>query len=190
MKCKKCKTEIPVKSKVCPNCNAKVKNQGCLIAFLIVFIIIVATIAIVAVVGSDNTTPPNDTDKTNGETTQQQSKVIYNDDNYKISFVKFEDPKLGTTVFNLALKIENKSKTNTIVALTNGYADDSGVFLGSGMPIKVNAGKNLTGVFTVGYGNSGITDIDSINKLSFNINFFDENMKELYTTKTVEFNVK
>lgn len=112
------------------------------------------------------------------ETKEETNKVLYSDDNFKITFIDFKDPKLGVTSYNLLLKIENNSEKTVIVSPTDGYANDELVFLGSGMPVKINPHKKATGAFVVGYGNTSIQSIDEIKKLELKLTLYDENYSE------------
>lgn len=54
-KCKFCQTDIPKKSKVCPNCKRTLKSHGCLITILaVVFFLGAVIIGIGAFVGQNN----------------------------------------------------------------------------------------------------------------------------------------
>jgi hypothetical protein len=110
--------------------------------------------------------------------TQKQEKLLYSDDNFKITFVDFKDPKAGVTSYNLYLRIENNSDKTVIVAPSDGYANNEAVFLGSGMPVKIAPNKMATGAFVVGYGNTSIQSIDEIKTLELKIKLYDENWSE------------
>ena len=122
---------------------------------------------------------------TNGNT-QKKEILLYSDDNFKISFIDFKDPKAGVTSYNLYLKIENNSDKAVVVSPSDGYANDEAVFLGSGMPVKIAPSKKATGVFVVGYGNTSIKNIDDIKTLEFKITLYDESWShKLLETKTL-----
>lgn len=118
------------------------------------------------------------TDGPSSENMSTEEKILYSDDDFKITFVDFKDPKLGVTSYNLFLKIENNSDKAVIVTPSDGYANDESVFLGSGMPVKINPNKNATGAFVVGYGNTSIQSIDEIKTLELKLTLYDENFSE------------
>lgn len=135
-------------------------------------------------------TSPDDTSDTNGtsatskpvenknEVKEELDEVLYQDDNFKITFVDFKDPKVGVTSYNLLLKIENNSEKTVIVSPSDGYANDELVFLGSGLPVKINPHKKATGAFVVGYGNTSIQSIEEIKTLELKLTLYDENYSE------------
>ena len=157
-------------------------------------IVIIFTIIIIAAITSEDTSSNNDTTQSTTENTTQQEqteKVIYTDDNFKVTYVDFVDPKSGVTAFNLLLKIENNSDTEVVASLTDGYANDTAVFFGSGMPVKIKPGKNAVGAFVLGYANTGITSIDEINTLEFKIVLYTENYSEkILETEDIVLNLK
>lgn len=168
-----------------------------IVAALLCSIVIVFTIIVVAAISSpDPKATSNDTPSSsetiNSNTSQdQKEKVIYADDNFKITYVDFLDPKSGVTAFNLLLKIENDSDKEVIASLSDGYANDTAVFFGSGMPIKIKPDKNAVGVFILGYANTDITNIDEINTLEFKITLYDENYSEkVLETENIILNLK
>ncbi len=161
--------------------NKQKKNNGCLSGclggFLAIIIFITAIALIVSIsLGNNNTS--------NNVTTQEErtSHLLYSDDNFKITFVDFNDPNLGVTSYNLLLKIENNSDKTICVSPSDGYANNEAVFLGSGMPVKVKPGKISTGAFIVGYGNTSIKSIDEIKTLELRITLYDENFSETILT--------
>lgn len=168
-----------------------------IVAAVLCTIVIVFTIIIVAAISSQDTGNTNgDTQlptgtKENNVQQEQTEKIIYADDNFKVTYVDFVDPKSGVTAFNLLLKIENNSDKEVIASLTDGYANDTAVFFGSGMPIKIKPNKNAVGTFVLGYANTGITSIDEINTLEFKITLYDENFSEkVLETENIVLNLK
>ena len=164
---------------------------------VLVAIVVVGVMLIVSIILSDEVENKNDVvdtaqqsvdESSSGEKTN--SDVLYADDNFEITFVDFKDPKLGVTSYNLLLKIENNSDQTVIVSPSDGYANDEGVFLGSGMPVKVKPNKKTTGAFAVGYGNTSIKSIDEIKKLELKLTMYEESFsKALMTTDNIAINL-
>lgn len=157
-------------------------------------IIIIFTIILVVAITSEDTSSNNDSSQSTTENATQQEqteKVIYTDDNFKVTYVDFVDPQMGVTAFNLLLRIENNSDTKVIASLTEGYANDTAVFFGSGMPVEIKQGKNAVGAFVLGHANTGITSIDEINTLEFKIVLYNENYSEkILETEDIVLNIK
>lgn len=82
-------------------------------------------------------------------------------------------------------------KRKVVATLVDGYANDTAVFLGSGVPVEIMPSKNAVGVFILGYNNTGISSIDEIKKLQFKIQLYDENFSEsLLKTSDITLNLK
>lgn len=157
-------------------------------------IFIIGIIVLLFVVASIVSTPTDGGSDSTSSAAEQQSlegKVLYEDSNYKVTYVGFEDPGMGVTAFNLSLKIENNSDKKVVATLVDGYANDTAVFFGSAVPVEIMPGKNAFGVFILGYNNTGISSIDEIEKLQFKIQLYDENFSEsLLKTSDIMLNLK
>ena len=168
--------------------------SGCLTFIIVIFAIwIVFSILIGKAINNDMPTSTKQINADNSlqEQSDSMNNVLYYDDNFKITYIDLKDPKMGVTSYNLLLKVENNSNKTIIVVLSDGYANDEAVFLGSGMPVKVKPSKKATGVFVVGYGNTSITNIDEIETLELKMTLYDENFsKAILTTDNILINVK
>lgn len=157
-------------------------------------IFIIGIIVLLFVVASIVSTPTDGGSDSTSSAAEQQSlegKVLYEDSNYKVTYVGFEDPGMGVTAFNLSLKIENNSDKKVVATLVDGYANDTAVFFGSAVPVEIMPGKNAVGVFILGYNNTGISSIDEIEKLQFKIQLYDENFSEsLLKTSDITIDLK
>lgn len=157
-------------------------------------IFIIGIIVLLFVVASIVSTPTDGGSDSTSSAAEQQSlegKVLYEDSNYKVTYVGFEDPGMGVTAFNLSLKIENNSDKKVVATLVDGYANDTAVFFGSAVPVEIMPGKNAFGVFILGYNNTGISSIDEIEKLQFKIQLYDENFSEsLLKTSDITIDLK
>ncbi len=182
------------------------KKTGCLGGCLSAILIMIAIILVVSIILGDNDSSNDVTIsqtqqavensdvqgiETNNQQDRQKENILYLDDNFKITFVDFKDPKMGVTSYNLLLKIENNSDKTVIVSPSDGYANDEAVFLGSGMPVKVKPNKKITGAFVVGYGNTSIQSIDEIKTIELKLTLYDENFSEkILTTGDILINLE
>lgn len=172
------------------------KTKSINIALFVLSVIAVICIIIISFLSmsimSENTHPEIEISNSEEPTLQnQKEKIIYNDDNFKVTYIDFIDPNLGTTAFNLLLKIQNNSDKQVVATLGDGYANDTAVFFGSGIPIKIAPGKNAVGTFILTYGNTDIKNIDEIKTLEFKIQLFDENFsKKILETENIVINLE
>lgn len=174
-----------------PQAKNEKKKRGCLFAVIAAAFALLLIVAVI-VLGSD--TPAESGNPSQSEqVTEAASKgtVLYSDDKFKITFVDFNDPNLGTTSYNLMLKIENNSDQTVVVSPSEGYANDEAVFLGSGLPVTVKPNKTATGAFIVGYGTTSIKSIDEVKTLELKITLYDENYsKEILVVDDIVINLK
>lgn len=168
--CKHCKSEIPKKAKVCPNCR---KKQGGKLKWILIAIIVLAIIG-AATGGNDN---KNDVkkvsetteDTTNKTTTQTEEKSnifnvgdIVETKNFKITYEsaspytndnEFLQPKEGYEYWEFKFKFENISDTDQTVSTMMDwecYADNSKVdqqWIGdnNGLDASLSAGRSAEG---------------------------------------------
>lgn len=151
------------------------KTKGINIALFILSII--AIICIITIIFLSISITSEDTKSDIQQ--EPKEKIIYSDDNFKVTYIDFVDPKSPITIFNLLLKIENNSDKEIIVSLIDGYANNTAVFFGAEMPTKIQPGKNAIGAFALGYANTGIKSIDEIKTLEFKIQLYNANFLEI-----------
>lgn len=169
----------------------KLSKGGKIAIFIIGIIVLLFVVASIVSTPTDSGGDPTGSAAEGGEQQSLKGKVLYEDSNYKVTYVGFEDPGMGVTAFNLSLKIENNSDKKVVATLVDGYANDTAVFFGSGVPVEIMPGKNAVGVFILGYNNTGISSIDEIEKLQFKIQLYDENFSEsLLKTSDITLNLK
>ena len=157
-------------------------------------ILVFVTLALGVIVGilfaailSTPTDAPESNSTVEEKTVSEQQKVLFEDDNYKVTYQKFVDPDMGVTTFNLYLKVENKSDKEVTVMLNEGYANDTAVTFMTGMPVNIAPGKNAIAPFIFGYANLGFEKIEDIKKLEFKVSFRDkETFNELFQTDTIQ----
>lgn len=113
-------------------------------------------------------------------------KVLIDNDFVRVVFVDlFEEKSIPDTCY-IKLLVENKADRKIMVALSDGYANDESVFIGSGRPMTIDVGKKSENPFFFsGY------DVENIDKLEFRVSVYDdENMTELSQTDLVTAYVK
>ena len=121
---------------------------------------------------------------------ESQTKVLWDDENVRVTFVEiYEVPELVGTCY-LRLKVENKSDKTFTVYLKDSYVNDTAQMIGSGIPMELAPGKNSQTPFFFGYGNLGITSKDEIDKIEFKVFLMDEGSDIVVETEAlvVEFN--
>ena len=152
----------------------KLKN---LLALLLAGIMALSLVACTIEGDTPSNSSSNNTSENEGE--NKEEKLLYSDDNIKVTYVKFTETQ-GVTTFNLFLKIENNMDKKVTVSLTDGYANDTSVWFFTGMPVEILPSKNAVGGFGFGYANLGIDSIDDIKKLEFKITLRDsENFSDV-----------
>ena len=151
--CKYCKSEIPKKAKVCPNCR---KKQGGIGKWIVIAVIVIIVIAAISGGGDDkdknpqkvSQTPSDDKQtssenkKTDDTETQDKSNVfqvgdVVETEDFKITFVsagkyksdnEYITPKKGYEYWQFKFKFENTSDTDQNVSTMMDwecYADNS-----------------------------------------------------------------
>lgn len=198
--CKYCMTEIPKKSKICPNCKKKQGGNAKFIVFgVLVFLIIVGMIG---GKGSSSDTSKNDSVKKNSQenTSSQETKSdnesadnVFNvgdvaeTENLKITYIssgeytsdnQFMQPKDGFKYWEFEFKLENTSDSDqTISTMVNWecYADNSKCdqeWIGdnSGLDGTISPGRETQGTIYFQVPENA-TDIE----LEYNINYLNEN---------------
>ena len=168
--------------------NAKSKKSGKKMGCLVPIVVLVVLFSIGSLfMGGDDVSDDDSSQSSQSE--QQKNKVLYSDDNFKISMAGFEDND-AVTSFTLVLDIQNKSDKKVMVTLDDGYLNDEGVFTGSGTPVEIAPGKKKTGGFVIGYGDTSIESIDEVKKLEFTVVLYDDDMNEVLNTGNITVNMK
>lgn len=149
--CKYCKSEIPKKAKVCPNCRKKQGGIGKWIVIAVIVIIVIAAISgddkdknpqKVSQTPSDDKQTSSKNKKTDDTETQDKSNVfqvgdVVETEDFKITFVsageyksdnEYITPKKGYEYWQFKFKFENTSDTDQNVSTIMDwecYADNS-----------------------------------------------------------------
>lgn len=87
----------------------KLSKGGKIAIFIIGIIVLLFVVASIVSTPTDGGSDPTSSAAEGGEQQSLKGKVLYEDSNYKVTYVGFEDPGMGVTAFNLSLKIENNS---------------------------------------------------------------------------------
>lgn len=163
---------------------------GCAVPMMVI-VIVIAIIAISAVLNApaETTTDEPINGPVETQTEEPKNDVVFENDDYKISFVKFEDPQIGVTTYNLYLKIENNTDQEIVAMLKDGYANDTAITFMTGLPVVIAPGKNAVGGFIFGYNNLGFDSIDDITKLEFKfIAYKSDDYSTVYESPMLELN--
>ena len=146
--------------------------SGCLTFLIIIFIIgFISSRIFWKAIEPDTVTTSEQTTEENKQNNAEKGKLLYSDDNFKITFVNLVDMKSGITMYNMNLKLENNSDKKVLITLDDAYMNDSKItFLGGNADFDGTApGKKSVCAFTFGYANTGISSIEDIKKMEFKI---------------------
>lgn len=199
-KCKYCKSEIDDKAKICPNCNKKQKG-GCFTVFGSICVIIFLVILISSLSGNKKEDEANSNTGTvsvnsseisaeNSESAektegikQEAEQIIYDENDIKITYKGFSQAGVFKSA-SFDFLIENNSSQNVVVTSEKVSVNDFTVtdFLYE----DIASGKKC---------NSGVTlynyyleenDIESINKIEFNLKFSNpDTFETLFTSDKI-----
>lgn len=165
---------------------------GCLTIVIIIFIIGFISSTLLPTLLRSKTVTDVKTPIVQENEDNNKDKVLYSDDNFKITFVNLRDPKSGMTMYNMNLKLENNSKKNAVIYLSEAYVNDTAItFLGGNADLKgVASGKNSICAFMFGYADHDINDIEDIKKIEFKITLrnSDDFSDVLLSTDTITIN--
>lgn len=163
--------------------NKNSKTKRLLIAFIAVMLII-----LIAVVAS-----PSDSSGSEGsETTTQSSasdssRVIYEDNTIKASYIKVYDDSFVDGAVYLQLLVENKCDKNIMVTLSEAALNNMSTTIGSGVPMVITPGNSSQQPFIIFTGNTNVTKAEDIKNLEFKFLVFDnDSMETLIESAAIE----
>lgn len=181
--CKYCKSEIPKKAKVCPNCR---KKQGGIGKWIVIAVIVIIVIAAISGGGDDKDKNPQKVSQTPSDDKQTSSENKKTDDT-KITFVsagkyksdnEYITPKKGYEYWQFKFKFENTSDTDQNVSTMmdwecyadNSKADQQWIGDDSGLDATLSAGRQTEGTvyFEVPKDSKHI-------ELEYDINYWQDN---------------
>lgn len=198
--CKKCGGDVASNLERCPHCREKTPlaklRAGIAAAAIAVFAILFIGLCS-STGGKDEPTRElkNGEETASGEVSKTSEKedkkenIIFENDDYKVTYVDFEDKELGITMFHLTLKFENKSDKSVAVTFEESYANDTAIQFISGFPLEILPGKNAVAHNGFGYDGLGFDSIDDVKKLEFKLVIRDsESFREIMRTDTLVLN--
>jgi len=154
--CKKCGGDVASNLDRCPHCREKTplaKLRAGIVAVVVVAFVILF-IGLFSSIGrkdeptrelkNEKETVSGEVGKVSEEKEEKDKKenIIFENDDYKVTYVDFEDKELGITMFHLTLRFENKSDKSVAVTFEESYANDTAIRLISGFPLEILPGKN------------------------------------------------
>ncbi len=163
----------------------KSKAKKALSAILsVVAVVVVFSIVNSIITGSDSDIPSSK-DTSGSQQTEEvkdDERVLYEDDNFKISYIDITDPNSGLTMYIMNLKLENKSEKSVLISLEETYINDTQVqFLGGNLSFDGTLpGKKSICSFSFGYDKLGIKSIEDIKNIEFKIELTDTDFSEVY----------
>lgn len=194
--CKYCKSEIPKKAKVCPNCR---KKQGGIVKWIVIAVLVFVIIGAASGGGDNKDKNPQKVSQTSSEnknkdTTESESPSnvfqvgdVVETENFKITFVsagkyksgnEYITPKKGYEYWKFEFKFENTSDTDQNVSTMmdwecyadNSKADQQWIGDDSGLDGTLSAGRQTQGTiyFEVPKDSKHI-------ELEYDINFWQDN---------------
>lgn len=163
------------------NKNAKVKRL--LIAFIAVMLIIL--IAIVA--SPSDSSGSGETETTTQNSTVNLSRVIYEDNTIKASYIKVYDDSFIDGAVYLQLLVENKCDKNIMVTLSEAALNNMSTTIGSGTPMVIAPDNSSQQPFIIFTGNTNVNQASDISNLEFKFLVFDnDSMATLTESSTIE----
>ncbi len=179
--CKKCGGEVASNLKQCPHCRAKTPVGQLIGVGVGILIILVVFIFVFAIFGGNsskddpkinNASVTNDTkNDISKDSSKDEEKILFENENYKVTYIDFEDKNLGITMLYLNLKVENNSDNGISVTFEDAYMNDTSIQFISGFPLEIAPGKNAIASNGFGYDGKGIDGIDDVKKLEFKLVF-------------------
>lgn len=147
--CKFCKTEIPIKATICPNCK-KSQNQGCIVVFLFIILFLIFFAVFSTLLAKNKTTPQKNNDIIYQNTINAPSETLaheedintfnvgdlFESEKVNISYLDsgdyssdnmFIEPASGNKFIYIDLSIQNTGDTDLSIGSTSFtcYADDT-----------------------------------------------------------------
>lgn len=164
----------------------KNKKKGCLASFCVIVVLFIVLIAVASQSDSNDTSSESSSEDesstVNSEESKDDERILYEDDNFKISYIDITDPNSGLTMYIMNLKLENKSENSVFISLEETYINDTQVqFLGGNLSFDGTLpGKKSICSFSFGYDKLGIKSIEDIKNIEFTIKLTDTDFSEVY----------
>lgn len=160
---KKQKEKMPLKNRI-------------VFAFAALALAIVVFIFLSSVKTPEMASSPNDVQtsakKDNKEKQEdKKDKVIYEDEQFKVTFMGLEDDTFEIGMFYTRMKVENNSDNEILVVFDEAYVNDTSIQLISGFPLDLQPGKNAVASNGFYYTDKGFDKLKDIKKMEFRIIF-------------------
>ncbi len=200
-RCKVCGCVLSKSAKFCPNCGAKSNsNFG---AGVIIGSLAFSAFLIFAVSSIFSGSPSNDSTRaesskedmeknslsisggiateSDGETVNDappippiSTETVLVDDGYiKATYNELFEEDGINGAFYLRILIENKSEQSITIALSDASLNNMQTTIGSGIPMTIQSGKSSQVPFIVFTSNTGISELDQVENLSFRFNVME-----------------
>lgn len=200
--CKKCGGDVANNLERCPHCREmtpSAKVRMVVLRLLLAAVVVIITILFCNILSNILKEEPsrelkntilNKEETVNAETQETKAEnILYEDENFKVSYIDFKDLNMGVTMFHLYLKVENYSDKSVNVFLRDGYANDTSIHFMSGLLYEILPGKNAVCVNSFGYDGLGFDSIDDVEKLEFKVDISDSDTWDtILETDMIELN--
>ena len=140
------------------------------LVFVTLALVIVVFVFLSSVKTPETTSSTNDV-QTSTNQEDKKDKVIYEDDQFKVTFMGLEDDIFDIGMFYTRLKVENNSDSEILVIFDEAYANDTSIQIISGFPLDLQPGKNAVASNGFNYTDKGFDKIEDIKKMEFRIVF-------------------
>ena len=214
MHCTNCGTQIPDGAKFCPNCaqpvdavpaqpaskrqKMKKKKGSRLVAVLVAVVGVIIILAVALGSGNNDSKPTIDAATSAAPAApvaDAQGSLVYEDDLFKASLVRFEDPSLaGVSVDGLLyiyFNIENKSDHELMITLQDVSLNHYSVGYSLGTPIVVTPGNKSMQPVSVSNSEAGGLKAADITNCQFKFYVMDNaSGSVLETTKLISVSTK
>lgn len=161
--------------------NSKIKR------LLVAFIVIMVIILIGVIASPSDSSDSGDSGTTTQSTVSDSTKIIYEDNVIKASYIKvYDDYAIDGAVY-LQLLVENKSDKNLMITLSEAAVNNISTTIGSGVPMVIAPGNSSQQPFIVFTGNTNVSKAEDISNIEFKFYIFDnDSMTTIEETATIE----
>lgn len=147
-----------------------------------VAIIIILFFVVVLFIGGED-------DTTNDESQENTETVIFENDDFKVTYTGVEEALGMSGCCLVDLTIENNTDGTVSAYLQNSSYNGEMANVVTGVTNSITAGSKSTKPYTMLF-NSEDMDIDDLESLSFQIMFLDDNANDLLTTDLINIDFK
>lgn len=161
--------------------NSKIKH------LLVAFIVIMVIILIGIIASPSDSSGSEGTETTTQSSTSDSSRVIYEDNTIKASYIKVYDDSFIDGAVYLQFLVENKCDKNIMVTLSEAALNNMSTTIGSGAPMVIAPGNSSQQPFIIFTGNTNVRQASDISNLEFKFLVFDnDSMATLTESSNIE----